>query len=589
VGTAAFPIDAHNQYQIEVQTSGSIAGAFIVKSDAYIKDNIVEIIIDDFGTAPPPPPPPPPPPVYGEGAISIANNSGSTVTVTGVTIQAAGSSVLYNVSPASFAPSGPLSTGANATTTITGDNAYDIVDGNYTITVAAAADGKTFTVTRTAPLKDVTATVPIALGDIPSTPLAITLVSVSYDNTAGALTPIAVERTAHIVVRVSGFASSADTAKVELNAGAVNGLVISGLDGGAAVGAINTFTLSATLQDTQAFPSCSASITFGITGVGLPAHYTTGNTTAATLSIIDGQAPTVQRAIPVTQTNYAAFNAYAITGAGLTRHYRQTADIALPGAANNWIAIKGADPLTDSADRFSGTYDGGGHTIDGITIHQNADYQGMFGYITGGAVVKNLKLANVNITGAGNCGSVAGYNNGGNVQNCSSAGTINCSTWDNGGVVGYNNGGTVQNCSFTGAITGSESTGGVVGNNNGGTVQYCYATGSVTSEIGHTTDESPGSNAGGVLGYNHDGGTVINCNFNTGTVTALTNAGGVVGKNEDNSVISCHAAGVAVTGARSGGVVGWNTNDGTVTNCSAVDTTPGTVVGVNDSGGTVTP
>jgi len=511
VGTAAFPIDPHNQYQVKVQTNN---GAFTLKNDAFIKDSVVEIVIDDFGTPPPPPPP-------------------------------------------------------------------------------------------------------------PATPLDITVVSVNY-TVGSALTPIVstspayTERTGTIIVEVSGFANSTDAANVELSRNDANsGLSITGLG---VVGAITSnsaaFSLSITLQDTQAFASGSAQVSFGIVDNGLPAgQYIVSDTASANITIIDGQSSGALRAIPVRSDNVSAFNAYAGTSAGLTRHYRQTENITLIGA-NNWTAIKGTDPENIPADRFSGSYDGETHTITGINIDQNADYQGMFGYIDG-AAVKNLELKNINITGVGKSniggvvgynnggtvqycsvtsigtisaqdftGGVVGYNNGGTVEYCSSTATITSSRYDNGGIVGFNDGGLVQNCSFSGSVTGSQSTGGVVGNNNGGTVQNCSANGDVFSDITRTSDGQAGFNAGGVLGYNR-AGIVTNCEFTNGTVKGTNSVGGVVGKNE-SSVSNCQANGTTVTGTgiapRVGGVVGWNTSTGTVTGCSpGGGTTPGTVVGQNDN------
>jgi len=736
VGTADFPIDAHNRYQIVVQTgNGGANGAFLVRDEAFIKDNVVEIIIDNFDEPPlpPPPPPPPPPSDYGAGTIRIINDSGSVITNTGIFIKTTGPEAvqkLWQIDPSSL-PGNPLAQGESADVVVAGIDVFSIEEGvEYLIMVTATADGMPFTVDKTAELKDQIVEITITAADIPITPpspppppppppdygggtiriinqtdasatsvairntgafpmafiigaesfdppgpvtgpaasadltvigsdvfpivdgdnyiisvravttdgrtftvtnppailkdqtveiyitsadippvvdiatsLAITVESVTYDNTADALTPIASESTGEIIVRVSGFANAADASGVGLSIIDVNGedatgktpdqigLEITGLNAAGMVTADSkTFTLTVTLRDTQAFATGKALVKFGIVNNSLPAdHYILSNTVAANITIIDGQATGVQRAIPVTPANYAAFNTYAKTSAGLTRHYRQTENITLPGVTNNWTAIKGANPSANAADRFSGSYDGGGNAITGININQNTDYQGMFGYIDG-ATVKNLTLASVTITSAGNSGSVVGYNDGGAVQECSSTGTIDCTSWDNGGIVGFNNGGTVQGCSFSGTITGSQSTGGVVGNNDGGTIQNCNATGDVFSDKNRITDTYSGHNAGGVVGKSNNGGMVINCRFTTGTVKGDTNVGGVVGRNESGTVGSCQANGVTVTGtgvsARFGGVVGWNQS--TVTGCSTGGgTTPGSVVGVND--GTMTP
>ena len=157
-----------------------------------------------------------------------------------------------------------------------------------------------------------------------------------------------------------------------------------------------------------------------------------------------------------------------------------------------WIPIG-----TNSSQQYRGTFNGAGHTISGLYIDSDADYQGLFGCLDQGGTVQDLSVS----------GSVSGNNYV-------------------GGVVGYNSG-TFENCAFTGSVSGDWYVGGVVGDNSG-TVENCYNTGSVTSSV---------SPVGGVVGYN--GGTVENC-YNTGEVSGTSNyVGGVVGYNGD-TVTGCY-------------------------------------------------
>ena len=192
--------------------------------------------------------------------------------------------------------------------------------------------------------------------------------------------------------------------------------------------------------------------------------------------------------------------------------YEQTADIVLPGGSN-WTAIGNSNSY------FTGTYDGRGHTISNLTVNAAAaNYQGMFGYITNSATVKNVGIINGNVRGSHNTG----------------------------GVVGLNNGGTVQNCYFSGSVTGGNSTGGVVGFNTG-KIQNCYSKGSVTVSIS--------GEVGGVAGDNGNSGTVQNC-YSTASVSGgAADAGGVVGFNA-GTVQNCAALNPSVTISQSGSNIG---------------------------------
>ena len=218
--------------------------------------------------------------------------------------------------------------------------------------------------------------------------------------------------------------------------------------------------------------------------------------------------------------------------------------------SGNWI------PIGTSGGAFTGSFDGLGNTISGLTINTSSDCQGLFGYVNGG-VVKNLELTGVSITSGRYTGAVAGYNNGGTIDSCSVAGNISSNNDYVGGVVGFNNNyGMIQNCHSSGSVISSGSygcTGGVLGvNNENSTIQNCYTTANV-SGIDYV---------GGVSGSNTHTSFIINC-YATGTVTSSgTNVGGISGSNNTNNsqIISCVALNPTITR-----ISGTGTNFGRVT------------------------
>ena len=206
-------------------------------------------------------------------------------------------------------------------------------------------------------------------------------------------------------------------------------------------------------------------------------------------------------------------------------------------------------PIGNSIDNpYEGNFNGDGHTISGLYIDSNANYQGLFGYVSGSGKIEKLSVSG-DINGNRYVGGVVGYNNGGTVTGCifSGSGSVSGNEYV-GGVVGQNYRGSVENCYNTGAVTGSSNyVGGIVGDNSG-TVENCYNTdsGTVTG-----TDDC----VGGVVGLN--GGTVENCH-NIGKVSGKISVGGVVGDNSSGSVENCYNTGKVSNGIYVGGVVGYN-------------------------------
>ena len=196
-----------------------------------------------------------------------------------------------------------------------------------------------------------------------------------------------------------------------------------------------------------------------------------------------------------------------------------TTSINLGGEA--WTPIG-----TSSSNRYTGTFDGAGHTIDGMTIQSTGYYMGFVGYLYTNGVIQNLTLG----------------------ENCS----VSCDGDYVGGICGYNYGGTITGCTNHGTV-----------NNTG------------------TGDEY----TGGICAYNRSGSTVTGCT-NTGTVSGTgTYVGGVCGCNSSTVTNSTHTGTVSGTGTYVGGICAYN-NRSTVDNCYWLEGTCDKGIGGSAGGGT---
>ena len=221
---------------------------------------------------------------------------------------------------------------------------------------------------------------------------------------------------------------------------------------------------------------------------------------------------------------------------------------------------------TDYQNPYTGTFDGKGHTITGLTVTGSNEYAGLFGCIGSGGTVKNVKLVNVQITSDhqyGNAGGVAGYSQG-NIENCSVSGSVSGNSTYNsvGGVVGYQQGGSITRCSSSATVKGTGGVGGVAGQtNSGATLTACYSTGNVTL----VSNGSDNYFAGGVVGSNGASSTLTACYATgnvTGTGTGSIYVGGVTGANALGTLTACYHAAETVSGpdGATGGVTGRNYN-----------------------------
>ena len=212
-----------------------------------------------------------------------------------------------------------------------------------------------------------------------------------------------------------------------------------------------------------------------------------------------------------------------------------TADIDLTG--------KGWTPIgTDYDNAYKGTFDGGGHTITGLTFTTNDEYAGLFGWLNRAGTVKNVVMEGVQITSnqiyGGSIGGVVGYS-WGTIENCSVSGSVSGTVYV-GGVVGAQIGGSITGCSSSATVKGTVDVGGVAGQtNSSATLTACYATGNVTIEI------NPAKNiAGGSLVGMNAGSSLLAC-YATGNVTSTGSStgnvhiGGFLGDNY-TTVTACY-------------------------------------------------
>ena len=194
-----------------------------------------------------------------------------------------------------------------------------------------------------------------------------------------------------------------------------------------------------------------------------------------------------------------------------------TADIDLTG--KNWTPIG-----TSFHNSYTGTFDGGGHTITGLTVTTNDQFVGLFGSIGYAGTVKNVMMEDVQITsnhGSGFAGGVAGFSDG-TIENCSVSGSVSGTVYV-GGVVGAQWNGSTTGCSSSATVKGTVYVGGVVGQTNGGaTMTACYATGNVIIEIDPVSNIS----GGGLVGLN--GGNGVCACYATGNVTSTGSSTGYV-------------------------------------------------------------
>lgn len=229
----------------------------------------------------------------------------------------------------------------------------------------------------------------------------------------------------------------------------------------------------------------------------------------------------------------------------------------------------GGNNVSDTA--FSGTFDGEGHTIDGLWMLQTGnDYIGLFGRTTADARIENVALTNQTIAYLGvsdipaiGVGGLVG-DNAGVISHVSVGGSIHLQgIMSAGGIAGINEGTisysqSAENTGVSDDYDGGQGVGGLVGLNLGD-ISYSSASGGAGA-----SSNNVGASAGGLVGLNSGAGH-ISFSSASGSVDGDSNAGGLVGALESGTVEHSFATGTVFSSQTGGGLVGFVGADAAVT------------------------
>jgi hypothetical protein len=230
-------------------------------------------------------------------------------------------------------------------------------------------------------------------------------------------------------------------------------------------------------------------------------------------------------------------------------YFELTADIDA-SATSGWNGGLGFSPIGNFSSPFSGSFDGSGHVITGLTINRPSQgYIGLFGSVLSGSV-QRLGLEALNVSGTDYVGGLFGRLDLGTVSSCYAMGSVSGRDYV-GGLIGLNFvGSAVSSCYATGSVAGVDVVGCLIGQNSG-TVSSCYATGIALSM---------GPNVGGLVGQNS--GTVNSCYWDTETSGTGTGIGsgttvGATGRTSAETMVQSSFTGFDFTSTP-----GWRIFDG---------------------------
>ena len=217
------------------------------------------------------------------------------------------------------------------------------------------------------------------------------------------------------------------------------------------------------------------------------------------------------------------------------KHFLLVSDLDLSGKEWTPIGINGKS--------FWGGFNGGGHTITGMTITGDRDYVGLFGkchnFTAPSSYIKSVTVKRAKISGYSFVGAIAGE--GANISDCYSIENTICASRCVGGVCGSLTG-NISGCYNSSSVKGNSTAGGIMGsasydgNGGNGVVQYCY-------NIGTVTVSQQDSSVGGITGASANRYNISNC-LNCGKITGNgKNVGGIVGSTDSgymNFIGNCY-------------------------------------------------
>ena len=323
-----------------------------------------------------------------------------------------------------------------------------------------------------------------------------------------------------------------------------------------------------------------------------------------------------------TAAGLAAFAtaANATDGSGVSLNATLMSDIDLStvcgatagdnGAAKSWIPIGSTYKAdTPNLNYYTGTFNGQNHKIKNLYTNTNNSYESLFGSISNGATIRNIKLENANVTGSNKVGALIGYIfdgtgtdtgtiivSGNTVTSATVAASNTTSGYDAGALIGHvdNSYAYIYGNTVNGTVTvtaNNKSAGGIIGEMDNGHVGIDPEGNIIGNTVSGTVTISTtsGNNAGGIIGYMSDGEAIGNTVNGSGvTVTANgSNAGGIIGNLNDGTVSGNNVSGsVTVTAdlTSAGGIIG-SMAKGEATGNTVTSATITT--GVYDAGGII--
>jgi len=222
-------------------------------------------------------------------------------------------------------------------------------------------------------------------------------------------------------------------------------------------------------------------------------------------------------------------------------------------------------PIGTSANKFKGSFDGRGQTIENMRITGNGSYVGFFGAVTSPSI-RHLHVDNAKVLSGDRSGCIVGHITGTTLYDChGNNDTIITQKTHVAGICGVSEtGSTIRSCtlsnSFVNCSSGdNEGMGGICAWAKESTIDSCASINNVI--------RSTGNRVGGVCGHPQST-NIKNCFTVAGTIqnTGKWTVGGIVGRLTDSYISKCYNDGTVITGVSDvGGIVG--TNAGTVDSC----------------------
>lgn len=255
----------------------------------------------------------------------------------------------------------------------------------------------------------------------------------------------------------------------------------------------------------------------------------------------------------------------------LSGNFALGSDVDL-SSISNWT------PIGSSATKFTGSFDGLGHTLDHLTINTTTPNTGFFGYIDLSAKVQNIGITNGSVQSTfGNVGGLVGANEG-TIKNSNYSGSVQTGMSEVGGLVGSNDGTILKSFAIANVISTSingsaANAGGLVGaNNNYASIIDSYA-------IATVTGSSSNNGVGGLVGFAGYNST-ISTSYSSGSVTGGEYIGGLVGNMYEAFVIDAYTTSTVLSNGNTansiaGGLIGFNDGASNIVNAYATGSVSG--------------